>query len=441
MKIRRVVIAAAICLLLSGCNSLSLSSPDILTPPKAEGSQREIQDLIKDSVGSSYEMIYPEGGEFKSSVIFSNLDDDDDDEAIALYTCDRETISVMVADIKDGRYSLLTEGAVHAPKIDRIEFSDFGSGVKDVLISYPGSSTALQSLTLLPSDGSGQKDIINSCAAHVIGDFNGDNTTDLVTLALADGENLPTARLYIGNNGLPEEQSSCEISSEAKEYFNICFGKICDEISGAVVDAIDAQGKISTQILCYDYNQRGIINPLYVNDGFDSTKRTAAVASADIDRDGIIEIPLCKPMGYSADEDSSTVCDRIDWSNYEYTQASFTAKQSAILCEKLGFILNLSPEHAEVVTARYTGENSVTVYMWEYKRSSPERSTKLLTVKRYDKAGFDSEKVLEAVAAENNNYVYTYVVDADEGYYGYTDDEVKNNIVLIEDPTNDGSPK
>ena len=212
-------------------------------------------------------------------------------------------------------------------------------------------------------------------------------------------------------------------------------------MSGAVVDAVDNNGTYSTQIICYDYNQRSVINPLYVSDGFEKTKRTAAIWSADIDRDGIIEIPLCEPTDFSSNEDEGSVCDRIDWSSYEYTQADFSDKQSAILCEKLGFILNLTPEHADIVTARYTGENTMSVYLWEYKRNAAERTTKLLTVKRYKKEGFDNDAVLEAVAAENNIYIYTYIIETEDDYYRYTDDEVKDNIVLMEEPSDDAPLK
>ncbi len=442
MKKRRICVAAAvICLLLSGCTSLSLNSPDILTPPKAEGSQAEIQELIKKSAGKSFEMVYPERGDYQSSVIFVNLDDDDDDEAIAMYTREKETVDLLVADKKNNNYTLLTEGTIHAPKIDRVELADFGGKTKEIVISYPGSSATLQSLTFLSVNGEDQDDMINSCAAHVIGDFNGDKIDDLMTLSPGDGENLPTARLYIGADGTREEQSSCEVASNIKEYVNLSFGKICDEMSGAVVDAVDNNGTYSTQIICYDYNQRSVINPLYVSDGFEKTKRTAAIRSADIDRDGIIEIPLCEPTDFSSNEDEGSVCDRIDWSSYEYTQADFSDKQSAILCEKLGFILNLTPEHADIVTARYTGENTMSVYLWEYKRNAAERTTKLLTVKRYKKEGFDNDAVLEAVAAENNNYIYTYIIETEDDYYRYTDDEVKDNIVLIEEPSDDAPLK
>ncbi len=434
MQKRRVAIAAAaICLLLSGCSSLSLSSPDILSPPKAEGNQAEIQELIQNSSGSDYEMVYPESGEFKSSVVFRDLDNDNNEEAIAMYTCEEDTISVLLAQKQGDDFRRLDEFQINAPKIDRIEFADFGSGVEDILISYPGSAATLQSMILLSvGDEVTRNDMINTCSAHIVGDFNGDKTDDLLTLALADGANLPTAKLFVASKGSLAEQSSCEISSDTREYVGLSFGKICEEISGAVVDAKTTDGGFSTQLICYDYNERSIINPLYVGGGYNGTKRAAEVLSADIDRDNIIEIPLCEPMEYSQSEESSSVCDKIKWSNYDYTQLSLATKQSAILCDRLGFLLNLAPDKAQVVTARYTGENSMCVYLWEYKRNTPERTTKLLTVKRYNRENYDKNTVLEAVAAENNAYVYTYIIENEDEYYCFSDDDVRNNIVLFE---------
>ncbi len=436
MKKRRVLcVAAVLSLMLSGCNGLSLNGTDMLSPPKAEGDQAEIQRLIQSSADGGYEMIYPEQGEYQSSVIFRDLNGNGKDEAIALYTSDRESIRVLIAEKKDGGYSLLGESAVYSPTLTCVEFADFGGESDRILLSYPGSTPSLQSLTLItPGDKVTQYDVINTCAAHLLGDYNGDGTEDLLTLALSDGENLPTAQLMLGEGGNLNEQSKCEIASDAKEYVNLSFGKFSDEISGAVVDAKDADGEYSTQLICYDYNTRGIVNPLYVGSDYNKTKRAAAIYSADIDRDGIIEVPVCSPMEFSQNEESSSVCDRIDWSNYDYSQLSLVVKQSAILCDRLGFLLNLTPEHEDIVTARYTGEDSMSVYLWEYKHSTPERTSKLLTVKRYKKSSYNEDAVLEAVAGKNDDYVYTYVIEAETGFYGFTDDEVTDNFVIIENP-------
>ncbi len=439
MKKRRVTIAAAaICLLMTGCSGLSLNSPDILAPPRAQGNQAEIQELIRSRASGDYEMVYPAEGKYKSSVIFRDLNGDGSDEAIALYSCEKDIVRVLIADDRNGSYSLLTEYDVASPVIDRVEFADFGGESDAILLSYPGTETALRSLTLISADGSGSRsDMLNSCAAHLVGDFDGDGTQDLLTLAISDGKELPTARLFTGSGGSPEEQSSCEIASDAKEYIGLHFGKLSDDLIGAVVDAKCVDGGYSTQLICYDAAEGVIINPLYVGDEYQKTKRAAAITSRDIDGDEIIEIPLCNPMGYSQNEEISSVCDLIEWSRYDYTGLSLIGVQPAILCDRLGFMLNLSPERASIVTARYTDENAVTVYLWEYKRNTTERSTKLLTVKRYGKSSYGENAPREAVAAQSGAYIYTYIIENKDEYFGFTDDEVTNNFVLTEDPSMD----
>ncbi|GEM_PF-861376 len=438
MKKHRVAACAAVlCLLLSGCSGLSLNGPDILTPPNAEGDQAEIQQLIRNSVGKSYEMVYPEKGEYKSSVIFKDLTGDGVDEGVAMYTPDSESVRILIAGKDGDSYRLITEGAVQSPRLERVEFADlYGDGTSEVIVSCKGSAAEFQTIAILSSDGkTAQKDYVNACADHLIGDMDSNGRDDLLTLALADGENLPTARLFTADDGELSEIASCEIASDTREYVNLLYGKISSETVGAVIDARDLDGNYSTQIICYDYNAPGLVNPLYVGSSYNKTKRASAIASADIDRDDIIEIPLCNKMDFSSNEDSASVCDRIDWCSYNYAQLALVTKQSAILCDRLGFILNLAPEHADIVTARYTGENSMSVYLWEYKGSTPERTTKLVTIKRYDRSGFDENSVPEAIAGRNSTYVYTYVIDSQEGFYGYTDDEVTNNFVILEGPS------
>jgi hypothetical protein len=383
-------------------------------------------------------MVYPESGAYKRSVIFYDMDGDGDEEALAMYTCDSESVNIMLADNNNNSYSMLYETEIPAATLKQVEFVNFGSDSCQILLSYPGMSTAFESLTLLTvGEEVAEIDKQNPCSAHLVGDYNGDGTQDLLTLALSDGENLPMALLYTGANGALTEQSECEIASDVKEYLTLSFGKISDEVSGAVVDARDADGQYTTQLICFDYNARGIINPLYVSSIYNKTKRSAQVVSADIDRDGVIEIPICKPMDYSQNEESSAVCDRIDWSSYDYTQLNLVVKQSAILCDRLGFLLNLSPGHSEIVTARYTGENSMAIFLWEYKHNTPERTSKLVTIKRYDRSSFNKSASTEAIAAENNAYIYTYVIEPEVEYYGYTDDEITDNIVLIENTSFD----
>ena len=435
MKKRRIAVAAAVlCLTLSGCTGLSLNGHDILAPPKAEGNHAEVQELIRSKVnGKKYEMICPESGEYQSSIIFRDIDSDGVEEAVAMYSDSFKAINVLIADNTDGSYRITAECAVPARKLSRLEFADFnGDGVSETLLSYPNASAGKQSLTVISLNNEAvQTDMPDTCAAHLIGDFNGDRTDDLLTLALSDGKELPTAVLYTDSGSGLVRQSACEIASDATEYFSLKFGKIDNELNGAVVDAKCAGGDYATQLICYDASVRGLINPLYVGAGYEKTKRTAAVSSADIDGDGIMEIPLCTPMEYSNNEEAATVCNRIDWSAYNYAQLTLTPKQSAILCDKLGFMLRLTPEHANIVTAFYTDKDTAAVYLSESKRTNPENAAKLLTIRRYDKNAYSESAAAEPVAGKSSAYVYTYVIEAGAENAAYTDDEVKNNFFIL----------
>ena len=435
MKKRRVIIAAAIlCLMLSGCSGLSLSGSDILAPPKAEGELAKILELVQESAGGKkYEMVYPASGEYQSSVIFRDLDNDGEEEAVAMYSVNPKEINVLIADPSGGGYQTTAECTVPARRLSRIEFPDFnGDGMPEILLSYPGASAQRQSLTVISlKDEADQADMPNTCAAHLVGDFNADGTADLLTLALSDGKTLPMAELFVGTDSGLVRQSSCEVASEAKEYTSVKFGSITEDTQGAVIDAKCAGGDYTTQLICYDESAHGVINPLYVSSSYESTKRSVAINSADIDGDGVTEIPLCSLMDYAPNEDASSVCNRIDWSCYDYNELALTVKQSAILCDKLGFMLRLTPEHADIVTARYTEGNTATVYLWEYKRSNPERTAKLLTIRRYDKNAYNVETVYESVAGQNSSCIYTYVLDADAGSYGYTAEEVESNFFIL----------
>ena len=64
MKVQRMLAAVMItAVLLTGCTSLSLNDPDILTPPKAGGDRAQVQSIIEKDAKGAYTLIYPESGE------------------------------------------------------------------------------------------------------------------------------------------------------------------------------------------------------------------------------------------------------------------------------------------------------------------------------------------------------------------------------------------
>ena len=429
-RFRLIAAATVICLLLSACDTLSLNGTDLLSPPRAEGDQARILSLIEESASDDYTLIYPASGEFKSAVIFRDLDGDGEEEAVALYRSTDSVTHILFAAREGGGYTAIGEGSFSSSMIERVDFADLDSDGREELITcYPDSTTPLSTLSVMyAGDTVEQTNMPTCCTSYLPGDFDADGVQDLLLLTLSSAIAPASARLITYTEGAFGEKAACSMDDNVSELCRFSFGNIGEDTAGAVVDGRNTQGEYTTQILYYDTVTHSLLNPLFVYAGYQNTRRPTAIMSTDIDRDGMIDIPICSLTDYAADEDVSSVCRKVSWDHFSPTTLNLIFSKTAILCENLGFLLNLSDERADSVTARYTGENSVTFYEWNYPDSIPMRGNELLTIRRYDKESYDSSRVIEAVLCETNTAVYTYTLSESEN--SYTPDEVTASFAL-----------
>lgn len=435
MKRYRIIIAVAVlCLLLSGCKELSLNSEELLSPPSADGKQAEIQSLIEQNSGGSYTLIYPSSGEYKSAVVFYDIDGDGSEEAIAMYSTGEDSARILVARRGSSGYAMLGEGKIKSSLIERIDFSDLnGDGTKEIILDYPEGSSPLLSLTvLIAHDKLAQRNLPTSCSAYVCGDFNGDEIDELMLLALNSSVSTASARLITYSDSELVEAAACEMDTAVSAFAKVTYGVIGDGKKGIVIDGRSSTGEYSTQVIYYDEGSHSLINPLFVYSGYQSTRRTTAIYSGDVDRDEIIEIPICNYSDYTPKENVSTVCMRVTWNNYSPSTLELVSKKTALLCENLGFMLNISEDRVGDITARYVNKNTVTVYAWDFKGDDLTRTDPLLTIHYYPKESYDSSKIIEAVLCETNTGVYTYVIEPTENYTPFSDDEVTGGFALLD---------
>ena len=432
----RAMISAALlfCLLLSGCSGLSLNSSDLLAPPMADSDRAEIKSLIEESSGGDYSLIYPSSGEYKSAVIFRDMDSDGIEEAVAMYSSGENSSRILFAKRNGGGYEAIGEGVVGSALIDRVDFSDLdGDGTEEFTVSYPDSATPMFSFSVISVvNGVVQADMPASCHTYMTGDFENSGTKDVLLLSLYSTASPATAKLVNYSDGVLSIKAGCEMDSRLSAFSKLSFGGIGEQLSGAFIDGRNSAGEYSTQIIYFDPTAKALLNPLLIYSGYSSTLRTAGIMSGDMDRDGYIEIPVCSMCDYSSMEEVSGVCKKISWNIYSPSSLSLVQKKTAVLCDELGFMLNLSDDKAGAVTARYASPDSAEFYIWEYKDGELSRTDKLLTIKRYKKDSYDSSRIIEAVICEVNAEVYTYTIDMKDSFLAFSDDEVKSSFVLIE---------
>ena len=77
MKAKKALTAALICAVaasLTGCNFGDLGTESLIRPPKTNGDEAEIEQLISDTAEKDYILKYPKSGTHRSAIVMTDLD-------------------------------------------------------------------------------------------------------------------------------------------------------------------------------------------------------------------------------------------------------------------------------------------------------------------------------------------------------------------------------
>ncbi len=435
-KVLSLLLSAVMIISLAGCSALSLEPEDILSLPNASGDESEIISLISSSY-SSYEPVYPLSGENKNAVIIGDIDQDDLREAVAIFRKpdDPGSITLLFAREQNGRFVSMGESVIQTNLIDRVDFVDIDSDqTEEILIGYQGASSALRSVAIYEiGDEITVTDVPSVYNALIYDDFNADGNIEALCIRLSNDSDISKACLMGYDEALGlSELSSCEIDSDTASVKNLISGGISEGIHGAVLDCETEDGIISTQVFYYYEQQKTLLNPLFVYGGYSDTKRSVPILSADIDSDGVIEIPEIGLMPHLDDEKDETVCSMISWQNYDFSMMALSEKSSAILCPDPVFTLAIDGAKEGRVTARYEkDERTARVYEWESSDGKGHIGNELFYIRAYSKAEYNKDRINEVILCEMNEDIYTYLIEDADSLLSFSGEEIENNFALI----------
>lgn len=430
MRLQRIltaVISAA--LLLTGCSSMGLGRSEILTPPKASGMRAEVRRLIENESGGAFTLIDPTDGPNKNGMTLHDINNDGIEEAVALYVAADGTPHILIAQTHDDAFQTMGSAELYSSNVSELSFIDFdGNGKEELLLSFDAGTahTALQ--TFITDDSVAVSNIEEGFIGYVTGDFDKDSTVDLLLMTAPEGGSSAKAKLLSFSEKGFSEKTSCEIDPAVTSYTGLRFGKISGDLSGAAADGALADGGYTTQLIYYDSAAKILVNPLYLNSNYKRSIRTSSVTCMDIDGDGVFNIPLSSVMDHTKDEDENTVCSVARWNDYDPEHMSLSFKKDSVLCEKLDFMLLFDTDKLKNVTARYSADNTVTLFSVTYKEDEPVLGKELLTVYRYDKASYDSSLTAQAKLFETTDYTYTYILSEDAPF---SHDDIKESFMLL----------
>lgn len=324
-RLTGLALLPALCLLLSGCAGLKLSSAEELySLPSLPAEYRELEDRINALIEDGAEYAAPASGSNIQPVQLVDLDGDGQEEALAFMRKPNteKPLKIYIFSAKDGSYeqSAVIEGSGSA--IFSIVYSDFdGDGRTELAVGWKTASE-MQALSVYTLRGQQPEELLRTTyVKYALTDLDRDGRSELVAFH-ADSDGMGIAELYTWQEGAMALKSSCKISVTMAELSNlgrVATGALQDGTPALfVVGVVDSTTAVTDILL----SRNGELDNIVLSDITGMSTEIARFLSlypTDINGDKTTKVPFPALIAMS---DGDQGYYRIEWRGYDASGAS-----------------------------------------------------------------------------------------------------------------------
>ena len=292
----------------TGCTGINLSVDSMLAAPKLTEEQQRIHEALISAVGRGITLKYPRSGNNRSAYVIANLDSEPSEEALVFYEYtggDNEVVRVNLLDRKeDGSWYSVKELAGVGTEVDKVVISPMSGGSSlDILVGYQGL-TGENTLEIYSYTGdSFQRVGSDTYSLLEAVDINSDGTDEIVTIQRTEDPDTAavSAKAYLLKleNGEIIKDDGIDMCEGVTSYTSANACELSNGDPAVCIDGLNTDGKLITELVYYKYSS--LQNPMQLRSEklLPQCTRPAGYAAADINNDGVYEIPSVKPMlGY-----------------------------------------------------------------------------------------------------------------------------------------------
>lgn len=344
-----------------------------ILPEEYSQLQSTIQDVM-DKQGAEYATI--SSGSNTSTVQLLDLNDDGQQEMAAVF------LRVTSAEEKPLRVCLFRKGADNnyrltyvvegdGTSINSVSYEDVtGDGTLDLVVSWQMSTKVhiLSAYTLLDA---GVSELMSTTynESYLVSDLDKDGAKEIVVCHQdSTGEGANLAELYDYNGGVMTMASSTRLSNGIFGVYSVVEGKLSDGKPAVFASSLFSGGSL-TDVLTI---QNGKLHNITLNteSGYSqvTTRADAGVALSDINKDGVLEIPISMKLPNIQSEESAEES-AVYWCQVN-EDGSLAVSCVTYHCQTDGWYLVLPDNWPEqIAVARddslsHRGERSVVFYYY-----------------------------------------------------------------------------
>ena len=298
-----IFLIVVLCIILSETTFVSVDG--LMRPPKNEGQNSDIQAAFEASIEDKYILKSPLSGEYKSSFITVELDGDRDEEVVVFYSLSGtpDAARMNVIDRQGDSWRSIADFESAHKQIHKVDFADLDKdGKKEIIAGWSIFDTELSNtlnVYKLKNDGDrliAEKIFENRYTEFIVCDVNTDGRSDILLFDKLYEGNKSLQALYFDFQGArPVLKGEFSVDPIIASVYSVSLDK--DKTNGNVrfyLDGYRVDNGMTTELFYWNRAEKSFERPRYSNNVSLPTAatRSTALACADINDDGVIEIPF-----------------------------------------------------------------------------------------------------------------------------------------------------
>ena len=410
-----------LCVSLSACSgkdgkvTVGFNANNLLRPPRLTGDQAGVQKALSENITKKYTLKYPRSGDYRSAVVYQDLNGDGLKEVLAFYKLDDESIiHIMMLQCQidqSGQESWTCVSDTPAPssEIEFVSFEDLDDdGLPEVITGWRSASPVDNQIVVYSMQGNSLTQRFSEKYTEVqVVDLDDDGVRELLLISLDSTSLTASANLYKfqqhddGNSsfdlmGTTPMDGYVSSGSSSSPYASVTVGELRPGITAVFVDGYKNSTSSSssftssiTEVLYWRQEDSQLVNLFFnaQNRTVEETLRPVQMVSSDINGDGWIEIPSVRELpGYEKKPESDKLW-LTNWTRYNGYQDEKQGfdKEVALSCvmnKTEGYYFAFPDEWLGYVTAQnQPGDRTLTFYRWDSSSDPAQMGEALLHIR------------------------------------------------------------
>lgn len=443
MKPIRMIPVLLSLLLLGGCTFPS--GDDLLAAPRPSTNYQTLQVELEDLLASGVSYTAPTGGENRSSIQLVDLDGDGVEEAIAFFrgstSATSNNFQIYIYKRQGDQYVCTGTVEGQGTAVQSVDYPVITpDGRRGMVVTWRLTGDGTGALTMCDFDNACVPGVLleTEYSAMELTDLTGDGARDLLLLTTDPGGRR-VARLYQYQDDELLLAGEAATSPETVSVERMRSGRVQMNQPAVFAEERMASGVgLTTDI--FVYNNDTLIN--LALDGEDSitrsTYRPVSVYAADINADGITELPRAVLMAGYTDAAASDAVFMLDWHVYSVDRPPVAVATTYDNISD-GWRLNIdSAWHDRITAAKTTDSGLSSVTFSEY--ISAGQQIPLFTI--YTATGSTREyyagrsDLLQLGESAQAVYFARIADDAEQSALAISEQDIKNGFSLVKQDWN-----